>query len=114
MPPARLFLLHGSPWSERASWALDHHRIPHERVQHVPFLGERRLRQLVGPGKKRATVPVLVAGDQVLTESWDIALHADRSGKGSALVPVGREAEVRAWDALADRAMSAGRLFVIR
>lgn len=112
--PVRLFALHVSPWSERARWALEHHRIVHERVHHAPFLGERRLRQVVGPGKKRATVPVLIAGDEVLTESWDIALYADRVGEGSALIPAGREAEVREWNDLADRTMAAGRPLITR
>ena len=63
--PDRLFVLAVSPWSERAKWALDHHRIAYETIQHAPFLGERRLRRLVGTGKERATVPVLITGGQV-------------------------------------------------
>lgn len=112
--PARLVTLHVSPWSERARWALDHHRIAYEKIQHAPFIGERRLRKLVGPGKKRATVPVLLVGGEVVSESWDIAVYADRVGKGEALIPAGREAEVREWNDLADRTMAAGRPLVIR
>jgi glutathione S-transferase len=113
MPPRRLVVLHVSPWSERARWALDHHRLAYEKVQHEPFLGERRLRRLVGPGKARATVPVLVADGEVLAESWDIALYADRKGEGTKLVPPDREAEIRAWNDLADATMSAGRALVV-
>lgn len=111
--PARLVVLPISPWSERARWALDHHRIAYETVVHAPFLGERRLRRLVGPGKERATVPVLITGEKVLTESWDIAVHADRVGQGAKLIPPGREGEVRAWNDLADQTMSAGRALVV-
>jgi glutathione S-transferase len=111
--PVRLVSLHISPWSERARWALDHHRIVYEKIEHVPLLGERRLRRLVGGRKKRATVPVLLAGEQVLTESWDIALYADRVGQGSKLVPPGREGEVRKWNDLADEAMANGRALVL-
>lgn len=111
--PVRLVILSVSPWSERARWALDHHRIAYEKIQHTPFLGERRLRRLVGAGKKRATVPVLLAGEQVLTESWDIALYADRAGEGSKLIPPDREAEIRKWNDLADETMAAGRGRVI-
>lgn len=107
--PVRLVILSISPWSERARWALDHHRIAYEKIQHTPFLGERRLRRLVGGGTRRATVPVLLAGEQVLKESWDIALYADRTGEGSKLIPPDREAEIRRWNDLADETMAAGR-----
>jgi glutathione S-transferase len=108
-----LVSLHVSPWSERAKWALDHHRLRYRVIEHMPVLGERRLRRLVGPDKPRATVPVLVAGSEVLTESWDIARYADREGQGEKLVPAEREAEVRAWAAVADETMQAGRALVV-
>ncbi len=41
--------LHGlscSPWTWRARWALDHHRIDYDYREHTPMLGERRLRRL--------------------------------------------------------------------
>lgn len=108
-PALRLLVLPISPWSERARWALDHHGLAYERQVHVPFLGERRLRRLVGPGPGRATVPVLVAGDRVLKESWDIARYADEVGQGAPLFPAGREAEIRRWAQLADEVMGMGR-----
>jgi glutathione S-transferase len=111
--PTRLVVLKVSPWSERAKWALDHHRIAYETREHAPFLGERRLRRLVGPGKKRATVPILLAGERVLTESWDIALYADREGRGAKLIPREREAEIRGWNDLADETMKACRGIVV-
>lgn len=103
-----------SPWSERARWVLDHHRIDYQLVPHVPLLGERRLRRLVGPTKKRATVPVLVLPEAVLTESWDIALHADRHGYSQPLLPGERSEEIRRYVDLADRTMVAGRALVMR
>lgn len=109
----RLVVLKMSPWSERARWALDHHRLSYREVEHTPFLGERRLRRLVGPRKERATVPVLVTGSEVLSESWDIATYADRVGEGTKLIPAEREAEIREWTLRADEAMSAGRAFVV-
>jgi glutathione S-transferase len=109
----KLVTLNVSPWSERARWALDHHRLAYRNIDHVPFLGERRLRKLVGPGKQRATVPVLVSGGEVISESWDIAVYADREGKGPALIPSDRMAEVRQWNDMADQAMSAGRALTV-
>ncbi len=78
----KLVSLHVSPWSERAKWALDHHGLDYEVVEHMPIIGERRLRRLVGPGKPRATVPVLLAGAEKV-----IAVYADREGKGTRLIP---------------------------
>ncbi len=114
MPAARkLVALNVSPWSERAKWALDHHGLAYDLVEHMPVVGERRLRRLVGPDKPRATVPVLLAGPEVISESWDIALYADREGKGSKLVPSEHEAAIRDWCALADAASNAARGLVV-
>jgi glutathione S-transferase len=102
-----------SPWSERARWALDHHRLTYRLVEHMPVLGERRLRRLVGPDKPQATVPVLLAGKRVLTESWDIARFADAHGDGSQLFPPEHEAAIRAWVDLADEASVRGRAAIV-
>jgi glutathione S-transferase len=109
----KLVQMHYSPWSERARWALDHHALPYEAIEHQPFLGELRLRRLVGKKRKRATVPVLVDGATLLTESWDIAEYADQRGSGTKLVLPGREAEIREWIDVADRVSNEGRALVI-
>ena len=110
----KLVVLHVSPWSERARWVLDHHGIAFDVVQHAPFLGERRLRKLVGRKEGPATVPVLVDGGDVITESWDIAVHADRRGGGKALVPDSLEPAIREWVRRIDQAASRGRALVVR
>jgi glutathione S-transferase len=110
----KLYVLKTSPWSERAKWALDHHGLGFETIDHTPMLGELRLRRVAGgPGKKRVTTPVLVDEGRVLTDSWDIALYADEVGKGSKLVPAERESEVRRWNDAAEEAMRAGRTLLI-
>jgi glutathione S-transferase len=109
----RLIQLHYSPWSERARWALDHHGIAYDTVEHIPFLGERRLRRIVGNKPARATVPVLIAGGDVLTDSWDIALYAEQSGSGSKLIPETQLADIRTWTELADQASAQGRALVV-
>lgn len=109
----RLVVLPVSPWSERAKWALDHHRLAYERIEHVPFLGERKLRRLVGAKKERATVPVLIDNNKVLRDSWDIALYADRHGSGSKLIPDEHRAEIERWNALAEETMSTGRAVIV-
>ncbi len=111
--PRKLVTLGVSPWSERAKWALDHHGLDYEVVHHMPVLGERRLRRIVGPDKPRATVPVLVSGSEVLSDSWDIAMYADREGKGSRLIPPDHEPAIRGWCAMADAASNEGRALVV-
>ncbi len=113
-PRRKLVVLKTSPWSERAKWALDHHGLVYETVQHTPFLGELRLRRLAGGGgKKRVTTPVLVNGDRVFGDSWDIALYADREGKGTPLVLLERESEIRRWNDIANEAMGASRTLLV-
>jgi glutathione S-transferase len=114
MPAERtLVVLSYSPWSERARWSLDHHGLAYRRIDHAPFLGERRLRRLVGNRSARPTVPVLLAEGAVLTDSWDIALYADRAGSAPALVPPAHTAEIRECYELAERAMAQGRTLVV-
>src|SRR5687767_10818137 len=85
--PATLVSLRYSPWSERARWVLDHHRVPYRVLQHDPFLHELRLRHLAGWPRGRVTVPLLLAGDQRYRTSWDITGHADSIGSGARLIP---------------------------
>jgi glutathione S-transferase len=116
-PERRLIVLPPSPWSERARWALDHHRLPYRQIAHMPFLGERRLRRLLGQGAEsggRATVPVLLVGGEILKDSWDIARYADREGRAEKLIPTELDAEVRRWNGLADSAMGAARALTVR
>lgn len=112
MAEPTLVVLPVSPWSERARWALDHHRIPYRVVEHAPFIGERRLRRLTGPGPARATVPLLITGEERLTESTAIARWADRHGSGATLFPEGQDAELERWCTIADQSSSAGRALV--
>ena len=109
----KLVQLSYSPWSERARWVLDHHAIAYQTVEHTPFLGELRLRRIVGWKRGRATVPILVDGGTVLADSWEIALYADRRGSGAKLIPASQEERVREWTELADATSSLGRGLVV-
>ena len=108
-----LVVLSYSPWSERARWVLDHHGLSYRLQQHAPFLGERKLRRIVGPGVARPTVPVLIADGQTLMDSWDIALYADRVGTAEKLIPADLEAEIRRSNERVERAMVEGRALVV-
>ncbi|HEY3498312.1 MAG TPA: glutathione S-transferase [Polyangiaceae bacterium] len=113
VPERTLVVLSYSPWSERARWVLEHHGLPYRKQHHAPFLGERKLRRIVGPGVPRPTVPILLAGEEKLTDSWDIALYADREGSGERLIPDDLANEIRRCADRAERAMVEGRALVV-
>jgi glutathione S-transferase len=107
-----LYGLSQSPWTEKARWALDHHAIEYRYHEHVPVLGEVLLRikaRSRAPGTK-ASVPLLVDGDDVLLSSLAIARHADtRESTAESLFPKGLDAEIERWAELSDQMIGAGR-----
>src|SRR5579871_5769917 len=68
----QLYGMSFTPYSERARWALDHHRVPYEWHEHVPMVGERSLRKRAG-GQGKASVPLALDGETVLRDSLAIA-----------------------------------------
>ena len=107
--------LHGmsySPYSEKARWALDHHRVPYTWHEHTPMLGEGKLRKLARvSGKERVSVPLAVDGDLVLRDSLEIAKHAESVGKGARLFA--NEAAVATWAARSADALDAARVLLL-
>jgi glutathione S-transferase len=105
--PVHLYGLSYSPWTERARWALDHHRVAYRYHEHVPMLGEPllRARAKVRSGQK-ASVPLLVDGDERFMDSLDIMVRADR---GASRPLISNLAETRALAAEVDRALNAAR-----
>lgn len=108
MPPT-LIQIPFSPWSEKARWALDHHRIGYRSVDHVPMVAEPLLRALARDLRRPATVPVLIDGKTVLSDSFAIARWADERGSGTRLVPEELEGAIVRWDARAEAMMRAAR-----
>jgi glutathione S-transferase len=106
---ARLVAISYSPWSERARWALDHHRLPYEEVAYTPMLGEPWLRTVARRPVGRVTVPFYQDGETRLYDSRDIAVHADREGKGSPLFPPGGDAEIDRWLEASEQVAAGGR-----
>ena len=92
-----LHALHYSPWTHRALWALEHHRVPFIYREHIPFLGEFALqrRGRAAGVRGRVTVPLLFLDNEVLSDSWDIMRYADRVGTGASLRT--DEPEVSEW-----------------
>ncbi len=107
MSEAVLVYLPYSPWSEKARWALDHHRIACRREVYLPMLGEPLLRLRAGRWSGRVTVPLLLGDGEVLSDSYDIACWADARGIGKPLRAA--DAEVRRWNERSEAMLSAGR-----
>ena len=96
---ARLVTIPFSHYCEKARWALDRAGIEYVEEPHLPmFAWGPALRA----GKKK-TVPVLVADEDVVTDSHDILVWADRRAPSLDLYPEDIASEVRELEALFDR-----------
>ncbi len=104
MHPILVALPH-SPWSEKARWALDHHRIGYSSVEYVPLVYEPLLRIASREVRRKATVPILLDGRRVLRDSLEIARYADECGRGEKLVPAEHEGSVVTWNDHVERFM---------
>jgi glutathione S-transferase len=102
-----------SPWTEKARWVLDHHRIHYKFMEHAPIVGDLLLRILIRKPKGRVTVPVFEDGGRWFTDSFDIAQHADRIGSGPRLFPGDKLAAIEAWNRKSEAAMTAARAHMI-
>jgi glutathione S-transferase len=109
---ATLYVIHHSPWSERARWALLHHKIAFDEVEHVPLIGELTLRMRT-PVKGKASVPLFVDGETAVQGSFAIGEHVDSRGKKEKLFPEGkRETIKKLFDDLEDPLSAAREAFV--
>ena len=103
--------LHGvgySPWTERARWALDHHRIPYRYREHIPMVGEPLLRlRAHGTLRVKATAPLLVHAGGAIDDSLAIMRYADACGRGPSLRSDSDGA--RAWAERIEQGLAAGR-----
>lgn len=101
-----------SPWTEKARWALDHHRLAYRYVEYTPLVSEPWLRMRARKWRGKISVPYLL-GPTPAGDSFAIARVADRVGHGSPLVPLDLERDVTAWNERAERLMRAGRSMIL-
>lgn len=107
-----LYVIHHSPWSERARWALLHHKIGFEEREHVPLIGELTLRMRT-PVKGKASVPLLVDEGVAVQGSLAIGEWVDARGKRDKLFPEGKRDRIASlYDALEDPLSAARERFV--
>lgn len=110
----RLLGIRWSPWTIRARLALEHHQLPYDFEDYLPYLGEPVLRARLGFPRGNVSVPVLFDGSVVVTESRAIVLHADGQGGGSSLLPDGYSDALARWETRCDAACQSGRGRVTR
>src|SRR5688572_13489234 len=103
-----------SPWSEKARWALDHHGVDYETSLHVPMTGELELRLRTRRFRGRISVPVLIAEEGVLFDSFDIATYAEQHGHGTPLFPPRQAHAIADWNLRSETALAAGRKASLR
>lgn len=98
-----------SPWSEKARWALDHHQIHYRYEEHIPLVGDIKLRLLLRKPTGRVTVPVLEDGGRWYTDSFSIAKHAEEIGRGQRLIPDDKYEAIAEWNRRSEEILAAGR-----
>ncbi len=103
-----------SPWSEKARWALDHHRVRYHAVEHVPMVYEPLLRIASREARRKPTVPMLFDGKHVLRDSFAIARHVDAHGNGETLFPSPHDAEITRWNERVEDLMQNARARVVQ
>ena len=65
-----------SPWTMKARWALDHHKIPYRYREHLILFGMPELRWRLKKPFGDITVPLLVnGGGNSVMDSFEIARH---------------------------------------
>src|SRR5262245_24245928 len=106
----RLIGIPNSPWTEKARWALDHHKVPYLFRESLICFGLPLWRLRAGRYRGRRSVPVYRGQSGVLTDSFDIARFAESGGGGAPLFPAGRDEEVDAWNRESETAMASGRV----
>jgi len=108
-----LYHLPYSPWSHKARWALDHHRIDYRAVEHLPMVGAPLLRWRARQWGGQVTVPLLVSETTRLGDSFDIALWADACGEPSRSLFGTERAAITRWNEQSERALGAARELVV-
>ena len=110
---ATLYVIHHSPWSERARWALLHHKIAFDEREHVPLIGELALRMRAKNTKGKVSVPLLVDEDSSVQGSLAIGEWVDGRGKKDKLFPEGsRDRIAKLHETLEDTLHAARERFV--
>ncbi|WP_226994123.1 glutathione S-transferase N-terminal domain-containing protein [Myxococcus hansupus] len=107
-----LYGLSYSGWTEKARWALDHHRVAYRYHEHLPLLGEPLLRWRT-PRGTRPAVPLLIDDGEAFPGSFTIARRAEELGQGEPLFSAADLPAIQRWEADSEQVLSAARARVV-
>ncbi|NMO15556.1 glutathione S-transferase family protein [Pyxidicoccus fallax] len=107
-----LYGLGYSGWTEKARWALDHHRVTYRYREHMPLIGEPVLRWRTARGV-RPSVPLLLDEEGSITGSFHIAKRAEAVGQGEPLFPPDAEDLNVRWEETGERVLGVARAHVV-
>ncbi|MFP2960197.1 glutathione S-transferase family protein [Myxococcus sp. 1LA] len=100
-----------SPWTQKARWALEYCGVAFVYQEYIPTLSEPALRWRMRQWSGAVSVPVLLAGPQVVRGSWDIARYAaQQAGDGR----LGGFEAIAPWNELGEAALAEARTRVVR
>jgi glutathione S-transferase len=112
-----LYSIEISPWSEKARWALDFYHLPYKKVEYLTLIMAPMLKlKTLGRRKftDKLTVPLLIDGSVVISESFDIAMYAESKAGGNQLFPQNNIEKIRELDLLSERLLNIFRAEVFR
>ena len=104
----RFVALSYSPWSEKARWALDHHRVEYREIEFKPVLGVPWLRWVTRRPFGRVSVPTLL-DDVPYLDSLLIAQRAEEIGQGSRLFSDANQDAIARYNELSETLIAAAR-----
>jgi glutathione S-transferase len=107
-----IYGLRYSGWTEKALWALDHHRVSYRYREHTPLIGEPLLRWRTPKGV-HPSVPMMLDGDGAITGSFNIAKRAEAQGQGAPLFPPESADLINRWEETSDNALKVARAHVL-
>ncbi len=104
-----------SPWTERARWVLQYHGLPFDYTEHVILTGIPYLRWRLRRPLGTATTPALIDEERKIrvTDSWNIALYADKHGDGKKILPTDSLDVIKGWNDRSEAMLDSGRALLI-
>lgn len=103
-----------SPWTERARWALDYHKLPYRYTEYTTLLGEPLLRLKAGKPFGKVSVPLLTAPGKRVNDSFEIAGFADANSRENPLIPAAHFDDIKRWIESAELALCSARIRATR
>ncbi|OUR89577.1 hypothetical protein A9Q81_21275 [Gammaproteobacteria bacterium 42_54_T18] len=108
-----LFGLSVSPWSEKTRWALDYANAHYQYQEFTPMISNLGVRIKSKRFFNRISVPLLIDGDSVFSDSFSIAKHANTHSKKDSLFPQEKCDEIDHWNSISEQTLEAGRALVV-